>query len=76
MAQETNNNQLYKCPHCACIFLNQADLQKHLTVFGTKKSNMNSTTRKHMADWNTATAKNSHYLFYKGSFGNKFYKQT
>ena len=37
MAQETNNNKLYKCPHCACIFLNQADLNKHLSVFGDQK---------------------------------------
>ena len=35
--QETNNNQHYKCPHCACLFSTQADMQKHLTVFGDKK---------------------------------------
>ena len=39
MTQETNNNRLYKCPHCTCIFLTQADLQKHLNHFGTIKEN-------------------------------------
>jgi uncharacterized C2H2 Zn-finger protein len=37
MAQDTNDNHLYKCPNCACIFLTQADLQKHMTHFGTTK---------------------------------------
>ncbi len=37
MAQETNPNKLYKCPYCACIFLTQADLEKHITFFGTSK---------------------------------------
>ncbi len=37
MEQETNNNKLYKCPHCACIFLTQADLEKHLIVFSNQK---------------------------------------
>jgi uncharacterized C2H2 Zn-finger protein len=37
MTQETNSNKLYKCPHCACIFLTQADLQKHLLVFSDNK---------------------------------------
>lgn len=30
-----NNNQHLKCPHCACIFFNQADLQKHIKRFGS-----------------------------------------
>jgi Zn-finger nucleic acid-binding protein len=37
MTQETNNNKLYKCPHCACIFLTQADLEKHLIFFSDQK---------------------------------------
>jgi uncharacterized C2H2 Zn-finger protein len=37
MTQQTNNNKHYKCPHCPCIFSTQADLQKHLTIFGEKK---------------------------------------
>ena len=36
-SEEHNNNQQYKCPHCACIFLNKADLQKHLNRFGDAK---------------------------------------
>ena len=37
MTQESNNNIHYKCPHCACIFLTKADLQKHLNTFGNGK---------------------------------------
>lgn len=37
MTQEGNNNIHYKCPHCACIFLTKADLQKHLNKFGNGK---------------------------------------
>ncbi len=37
MAQ-TNNNHYLKCPHCAAIFFTQADLQIHLTRFGTNKA--------------------------------------
>jgi len=37
MTQETNNNKLFKCPHCACIFLTQKDLEKHLNAFGNNK---------------------------------------
>ncbi|MDR0372290.1 MAG: hypothetical protein LBI79_01820 [Nitrososphaerota archaeon] len=33
---EENQNP-YKCPHCACVFLTQADLQKHITTFGATK---------------------------------------
>jgi uncharacterized C2H2 Zn-finger protein len=34
MTEETNLNKYYKCPHCPCIFLNQADLEKHVNYFG------------------------------------------
>ena len=37
MAEEKNNNHYIKCPHCACIFLNNADLQKHMSCFGDAK---------------------------------------
>jgi Zn-finger nucleic acid-binding protein len=32
-----NQNHHYKCPHCACIFLTQADLEKHTAAFGAVK---------------------------------------
>ena len=38
MAEEHNNNQYYKCPHCACIFLTKADLEKHMKCFGDGKA--------------------------------------
>jgi uncharacterized C2H2 Zn-finger protein len=38
MAEEHNDNHTYKCPHCAYIFLTQADLQKHISCFGDAKS--------------------------------------
>ena len=38
MTQTKNNNQHLKCPHCACIFFTQADLQTHMTRFGTSKA--------------------------------------
>ena len=37
MTENTNANKYYKCPHCACIFLTQADLQKHVNCFGGNK---------------------------------------
>jgi uncharacterized C2H2 Zn-finger protein len=37
MGEEQNGNQHFKCPHCACVFLTQADLQKHLSCFGAEK---------------------------------------
>ncbi len=37
MTEQTNHNHQYKCPHCACIFLTQADLQKHIATFGAAK---------------------------------------
>lgn len=38
MTEETNNNQYYKCPHCMCIFLTKADLQKHVNCFSDQKN--------------------------------------
>jgi Zn-finger nucleic acid-binding protein len=35
---QKNNNVLHKCPHCACIFLTEGDLQKHLAAFGDQKA--------------------------------------
>jgi hypothetical protein len=46
MAQQTNPNKHYKCPHCACIFLNQADLEKHMSVFGSSKEQHESNYRR------------------------------
>ena len=37
MGEEKNSNHLYKCPHCACIFLTRADLQTHMDCFGDGK---------------------------------------
>ena len=37
MTEEGNNNHFYKCPHCSCIFLTEADLQKHMSRFGDRK---------------------------------------
>jgi hypothetical protein len=34
MSNAANNNQYLKCPHCACIFFTQADLDAHLKRFG------------------------------------------
>jgi len=46
MAEEKNNNQHYKCPHCACIFLTKADLQKHMEHFGEGKGEHEFSYRK------------------------------
>jgi len=37
MAEEKNGNKCYKCPHCTCIFLTAADLEKHMACYGTIK---------------------------------------
>jgi uncharacterized C2H2 Zn-finger protein len=37
MAEQKNQNHYYKCPHCACLFFSQADLQKHTASFGASK---------------------------------------
>jgi uncharacterized C2H2 Zn-finger protein len=38
---ENNSNsipkQFLKCPHCPCVFITEADLQKHLTCMGEHK---------------------------------------
>jgi hypothetical protein len=34
---EENLNRHYKCPHCPCIFLTAADLEKHAKCFGSDK---------------------------------------
>jgi uncharacterized C2H2 Zn-finger protein len=34
---ENGNNNLYRCPHCACIFFSQADLDSHMEAFGEQK---------------------------------------
>jgi len=31
------NVKQYKCPFCACLFLTQSDLDKHMQVFGKIK---------------------------------------
>jgi len=38
MSEEKNNNQCYRCAHCACIFLTKADLEKHMKCFGDNKA--------------------------------------
>ena len=46
MGEESNNHHQYKCPHCACIFLTAADLQKHLSCFGKDKADHEFAYRK------------------------------
>ncbi|MGA3289537.1 MAG: hypothetical protein ABSD42_04780 [Candidatus Bathyarchaeia archaeon] len=46
MAEDTNKNHYYKCPHCACIFLTKADLQKHMNCFGNSKEEHEFSYRK------------------------------
>jgi uncharacterized C2H2 Zn-finger protein len=46
MAEEANNNINYKCPHCPCIFLTKADLQKHINCFGNVKEEHEFSYRK------------------------------
>lgn len=36
--QETEENNLYKCPHCTCCFCTDADLKSHMSKYGTLKS--------------------------------------
>ncbi len=38
MTQQANGNKHIKCPHCACIFFTQADLQTHLNHFSNQKA--------------------------------------
>ncbi len=35
MDNQKNSNQHLKCPHCACLFFTQADLQVHIKRFGS-----------------------------------------
>ena len=37
LGDKMTEKTLYKCPHCACIFLTDTDLQKHIAAFGTTK---------------------------------------
>jgi hypothetical protein len=37
-AQEANNNNLHQCPHCACCFCTEADLKRHMDVYGNLKA--------------------------------------
>jgi uncharacterized C2H2 Zn-finger protein len=46
MAEEKNNNHFYKCPHCTCVFLTAADLQKHINRFGESKEQHEFSYRK------------------------------
>jgi len=46
VTEERNNNHHYKCPHCPCIFLTGADLQKHLNCFGEGKTDHEFSYRK------------------------------
>ncbi len=39
MTEQQNGNIRYlKCPHCACLFFSQVDLQKHMATFGGGKA--------------------------------------
>ena len=46
MTEEKKNNPVYKCPHCTCIFLTAADLQKHMNCFGDDKKEHEFSYRK------------------------------
>lgn len=46
MTEEKNNNHHYKCPHCACIFVTKADMQKHMNCFGDGKGEHEFSYRK------------------------------
>jgi len=48
MAEEKNDNTLYKCPHCACVFLTKADLERHIICFGNiKEEHLSNYQRTH-----------------------------
>ncbi|MGD6934955.1 MAG: hypothetical protein ACQCN5_12190 [Candidatus Bathyarchaeia archaeon] len=44
MSSAENNQPYLKCPHCACIFFTQADLDAHLKRFGNN-------TAQHVEDY-------------------------
>lgn len=35
--EEGNMNTLCRCPHCACCFCTEADLEKHVKTYGNSK---------------------------------------
>jgi uncharacterized C2H2 Zn-finger protein len=35
--EEKPGEHFYRCPFCSCVFLTKADLEKHMTAFGTQK---------------------------------------
>lgn len=37
LAEEKEIPQGLKCPFCPCVFLNQADLHRHMSCFGKVK---------------------------------------
>jgi Zn-finger nucleic acid-binding protein len=37
VTENANGIRYYQCPHCPCIFLTKADLQKHLSCMGENK---------------------------------------
>jgi uncharacterized C2H2 Zn-finger protein len=46
MVEEKEIKQGLKCPFCPCIFLTQADLQRHLDCFGSGKQDHEERYRK------------------------------
>jgi hypothetical protein len=44
--QQNGNNRYLKCPHCACIFFSQADLDKHTAAYGAGKEMHDQNYRK------------------------------
>jgi hypothetical protein len=37
MQEPPTSNGFRKCPHCNCMFLTDADLEKHMACFSDKK---------------------------------------
>ena len=37
LSEDDNLKQYLKCPFCPCIFLTEADLQKHLNCMGNQR---------------------------------------
>jgi hypothetical protein len=50
MSIPVNNASPLKCPHCACIFFTQADLDAHLKHFGDNPT-------QHVKDYKEINAK-------------------
>lgn len=38
MSSSGNDNHYIKCPHCACIFFTQTDLDAHLKRYGSNQA--------------------------------------